>query len=204
MRAFRARRPHLAHAARVALVATLVIAVVYVVVAGALDAFLGRRVLWEVDQRLGERLSDVSHVANPLDTRSLPDDQGTDGAPIFLWWLPPSGSPQALTEDSPSLPVGGRASTGARSSASSGGVTYRLEMTPFRDGWLVAGQNLAGPSHIDRVLFTGELVIGPALLLAVFVGVLGHRPAGGGPGRTGRADGCSSSRPTPRMSCARR
>lgn len=165
-------RRYLAHAARVAAVATLVIAVVYVVVAGALDAFLARRVLWEVDQRLTEHLVDVGHSSNPLATGTVPDDQGTDGAPIFLWWISPDGRPEILTEDTPSPPAGAKASARGPLSVASGGVTYRVEATAIDGGWLVAGQNLAGPSHIEQVLFTGELVIGPVLLLAVFAGSL--------------------------------
>jgi len=175
-RDFWARRPNVAHAAKVAAVATLVIAIVYVGVAAALDAFLGRRVLWEVDQRLSLHLSDVSHQANPLETRTVADDQGTDGAPVFMWWVEPTGTVRSLTESNPPVrnadlrDVVGDGGTPV--SVSNGHGTYRLEALSYRDGWLVAGQNLAGPSHIEKVMLTGELVIGPVLLLAVFVGVL--------------------------------
>ncbi|HVX19940.1 MAG TPA: HAMP domain-containing sensor histidine kinase [Acidimicrobiales bacterium] len=175
-RGFWARRPNLAHAARVAVVATLVIAVVYVAVAAALDAFLGRRVLWEVDQRLSLHLSDVSRQANPLATRTVAEDQGTDGAPVFVWWVSPAGRVRSLTVGNPRLAdrvlAGVAATGGGPVSVSDRHDTYRVEATSFRDGWLMAGQNLAGPSHIEKVMLTGELVIGPALLLAVFVGVL--------------------------------
>jgi signal transduction histidine kinase len=170
-RGLRRARPHVAHAVRVAAVATLVIAVVSVLAAGALDAFLSRRVLWEVDQRLNERLVDLSRSADPL-ARSVPDDLGTDGAPIFVWWVPPGGEPRAVTVDTPALPAGGRRSTTAPLSLPEGPVTYRLASLPFRSGWLVGGQDLAGSSHIEKVLFTGELVMGPVVLAAVFVGSL--------------------------------
>ena len=173
---FWAHRPNLAHAARVAVVATLIIAVVYIGVVAALDAFLGRRVLWEVDQRLSLHLSDVGHQANPLTTRTVAEDQGTDGAPVFGWWVSPSGRVRSLTAGNPALPddvlAGVAAAGGGPVSVSNGEATYRVEAESFRNGWLVAGQNLAGPSHIEKVLLTGELVIGPVLLLAVFVGVL--------------------------------
>jgi signal transduction histidine kinase len=152
--------------------ATLVIAVVYVVAAGVLDAFVARRVLWEVDERLGERLADVSHAADPLATGSVPDDQGTDGAPVFLWWLPPGGPPRTLTEDSPSLPSGGAAPGGRPVSVATGSVTYRVESIALRGGRLVAGQDLAGSLHIEGVLFTGELIMGPVVSIAAVVGLL--------------------------------
>jgi signal transduction histidine kinase len=165
-------RPHLAHAARVAAVATMVIAVVYVLVAGALDVFFARRVLWEVDQGLSERLTDVIHAPGLGASRSAPDDQNTDGAPMFVWWLPQHGPAQALTVGSPAVPLHGEITSGAPRTASTGGVTYRLEAAPYRGGWLIVDQDLAGPSHIDQVLFVGELIIGPILLLAVFAGSL--------------------------------
>jgi signal transduction histidine kinase len=39
-------------------------------------------------------------------------------------------------------------------------------------GWLVAGQSVAGTEHIQRVLLTAEVVAGPLLLAAVFLGTL--------------------------------
>lgn len=165
------QRPHVAHAVRVAAVATVVIAVVVVVAAGVLDTFLARRVLWEVDQRLNERVVEMSRSTDPL-ARTAPNDLGTDGAPVFLWWIPPQGPSRAVTSGTPALPAGGQASTSAPVSVSAGSVTYRLVSAPLHGGWLVAGQDMAGSTHIERVLFTGELVMGPVVLLAVFVGSL--------------------------------
>ena len=132
------RRPHLAHAARVAVVATLIIAVVFVAAAAALDTFLSRRVLWEVDQRLNERLVDVSHSADPRATGSVPDDQGTDGAPIFLWWVPRSGPSRALTADTPPLPAAATAgpvsAVRRRAHLPGGGVPARRWVAGGRPG----------------------------------------------------------------------
>ena len=168
----RVPRRQVVRAARVAAVVTVVIGLVFVAVAAGLDAFLARRVLWEVDQSLTDRLVDVGRSATPLAVQPVPDDQGIDGAPVFMWWLAPDGPPVRLTPDGPPLPAGGRAATAGPVSARGGAVTYRLVATPLDGGWLLAGQNLAGPSHIEGVLRTGELVIGPVLLVAVFVGAL--------------------------------
>lgn len=157
---------------RVAVAVTVAIAVVYVVAAAVLDALVARRVLWEVDQQLGLRLADVSHLADPVASRSVSDEQGTDGVPVFLWWLSPSGRVRPLTQGGPALPAAARGSERLPLSVVAGSGTFRFEATPLRGGWLVAGQTLAGPSHIDRVLFSGELVLGPVLLATVFAGVL--------------------------------
>lgn len=166
-------RRHLGAAARVALVATALIAVLYVAAAAVLDALVARRVLWEVDQRLSSRLSVVSSLPNPLANRTIPDDVGTDGAPVFMWWISPSGAVTALTAGAPALPEAARDPTSTPLSVPLGnGPTFRFTGLRFRGGLLLAAQDLAGPSHIDRVLLAGELVLAPVLLLAVFGGVL--------------------------------
>lgn len=178
----RLRRPHLAHAARVALVATLIITVVYVGVAALLDALIARRVLFEVDQRLTDRLVDLRHLPMPLSAPAPPNDDGTDGAPVFLWWVPTAGPVRPLTAGAPELPPTVPSSPMPTSSSVPGGAStstgqpvvasYRFDEIELPGGRLVAGQSLASPAHIENVLLLGELVIGPVLLVSVFVGVL--------------------------------
>lgn len=153
--------------------ATLLIAILYVAVAGGIDAFLARRVLWEVDQRLSDRLAVVGSFRQPLVSRTLPDDVGTDGAPVFVWWVSPAGQVAGLTVDEPTLPAAARAMAHTPPlSIRTGADTFRYAAVPFRGGQLVAAQDLAAPSHVESVLLTGELVLGPVLLVAVFGGVL--------------------------------
>lgn len=160
-------------AAKVAAVTTVLFAVLYVGIAAAIDAFATRRVIWEVDQRLSSRLSVVGSLPDPLSSKSIPDDVGTDGAPVFVWWVAPSRSVTALTVGAPALP---EAALGISPTPLSipvrAGTTFRFSAIHFRGGLLVAAQNLEGPSQFDGALFTGELVIGPVLLLAVFGAVL--------------------------------
>jgi len=160
-------------AARVAVVATALIAVLYVVAAALIDTYAARRVLWEVDQRLSSRLSVVSSLKDPLASRTIPDDVGTDGVPVFVWWVPASGPVTALTVGAPGLPEAARDSAPSPLSLSlRDGTTFRFTAVHYRGGLLVAAQDLAGPSHIDRVLLAGELVLGPVLLLGIFAGLL--------------------------------
>jgi signal transduction histidine kinase len=53
-----------------------------------------------------------------------------------------------------------------------GSPAYRFDAAPLDGGWLVAGQDLAGPSHVSSVLLIGELVLGAALLAVVFASVV--------------------------------
>jgi signal transduction histidine kinase len=158
--------------ARVAAVATLVIAAVLVVAAASLDLFVGRRVLWEVDQSLLQRLGAVAASDEPLAREGPAPAAGIDAAPVYLWWVPANGPARALTQDSPALPSGARKGSGMPFSLPTAGANFRYESLGFRGGYLVAGQDLAAPLHIERVLLIAELMIGPVVLLAVFGGVL--------------------------------
>ena len=168
----RAERAHLAHAARVAAVATVVIAVFYVVVVGALDYFVARRVLWEVDQGLTDRLSDVMRTADLHLAAAPPDGQGSDGVPIFAWSVPSHGRSRALTDGSPQLTLDSRDVSTTPRTVTVGNTSYRIEAARSSNGWLVVGQSLAGADHIDQLLFDGEWIVGPIVLLAVFAGSL--------------------------------
>jgi signal transduction histidine kinase len=170
------RRPHLAQALRVGAVVTLIIGVVYAGLAIALSSYVSRRVVWEVDQRLGDRLDEVSRLPGPLTPQPLPAFEGTDGAPVLLWWRPAKGAPRAITVGAPTLPD---AAAGVTSTAISaplvpvpGSPTYRFDALALDGGWLIAGQDLAGPSHASKVLVIGELIMGGALLVVVFASVV--------------------------------
>jgi two-component system sensor histidine kinase CiaH len=52
------------------------------------------------------------------------------------------------------------------------GHAFRLDAAPVDGGWLVAGKSLAEQTHVEGVLLTGELIAGPVLLLATYLGTL--------------------------------
>lgn len=164
-------------ALRVGAVVTLIIGILYFVIAAVLLSYVSRRVVWEVDQRLGDRLDEVAHLPGPLSPQPLPAFEGTDGAPVLLWWRPPKGGePKAVTAGAPTLPAAAAGVTSTPISAPllpvTGSPTYRFDALPLDGGWLIAGQDLAGPSHISRVLLLGELIMGGVLLVAVFGSVV--------------------------------
>ena len=49
---------------------------------------------------------------------------------------------------------------------------FRFKLTRASNGWLVAGQSVAGDEHTKRLLLYGEIIAGPFLLLAMFGGLL--------------------------------
>jgi signal transduction histidine kinase len=170
------RRPHLGQALRIGAVVTLIIGIVYVCVAVVLSSYVSRRVVWEVDQRLGDRLDEVARLPSPLAPQPLPAFEGTDGAPVLLWWRPAHGPARPITVGAPTLPAAAAGVTSTPISAPllpvPGSPTYRFDAAPLDGGWLVAGQDLAGPSHVSGVLLIGELVLGAALLAVVFASVV--------------------------------
>jgi signal transduction histidine kinase len=178
-------------AARVAAVATAVIAVVYIVCVTVLNVVVSAHLTSQNDDRLAARLTAARHdpaaLRQPV-ARAGPspgtDDHDVDGdsAPVFLWSLTADGAIAAHSPGAPALPA-----SALPASASPGGVlrdgfaqtvtlgsaaAFRLKLTKAGNGWLMAGQSLAGQAHTQRLLLTGELAAGPFVLLAMFGGSL--------------------------------
>lgn len=158
--------------ARVASVATAVIAVICVVAAASLDVLVARRVLWEVDTSLSQRLAVVAASPAPLAAEGAPAAAGTDGAPVYAWWVSASGRVRTLTDGAPALPRAARSTAALPLSIAAGHANYRFDAISYRGGELVGAEDLASPLHIEKVLLLAELIMGPVLLVAVFLGVL--------------------------------
>jgi signal transduction histidine kinase len=166
------KRTFFAHAARVAAVATLLIGIVYAVFVVTFDEIDAHHLVAPVDTSLSERLTDASHHDKVLPARSKADDDNdVDTAPIVLWQVEPSGRIVALSDGAPLLPtvtwVAGRPVT-----LTIQGHAFRLEAAHVDGGWLVAGKSLAEQTHVEQVLLAGELIAGPVLLLATYLGTL--------------------------------
>src|SRR5439155_18701243 len=95
----------------------------------------------------------------------------------FFWLL---DARQAVTANSPGAPALPARPLGGRPPRYGFAVTvqadrvgpFRLNMTRYGTGWLVAGQSLAGVAHTERLLLYTEVLAGPFLLLAMFLGCL--------------------------------
>ncbi len=176
-------------AAKVAAVATAVIAGVYIIGVIVLNLVVARHLTEQNDERLASRLTVARHDPGALSRRvarpgSGPDADGeagsdidADGAPVFLWSVNTQG---AVTEHSPGAPAlppallaGQAARNGAAFTATLGSVgPFRLKMSGYSDGWLIAGQSEAGAVHTRWLLLNAEIIAGPFLLLAMFFGAL--------------------------------
>ena len=173
-------------AARAAAAATAVIAVVYIVCAIVLSVLVSTHLAEQTNDRLASRLAAAVHDPAMLDqpvARSGGPGEGegtdidADGVPVFLWSLDTRGSVLAHSPGAPALPANLLAAhpprDGLAVTANVGRLgPFQLRMTRDGDGWLIAGQTLAGDAHTQRLLLYGEVIAGPFLLLALFGGSL--------------------------------
>ncbi len=172
-------------AAKVAAVATAVIAGVYVIGVIVLNLVVARHLTEQNDDRLAGRLTVVRQDPAALNQRvarvgtsgEAGSDIDADGAPVFLWSANALG---VITGHSPGAPVlspallaGHGPRNGLAFTANLGRVgSFRLKMTADSGGWLIAGQSQAGDAHTRRLLLNAEIIAGPFLLLAMFLGSL--------------------------------
>ena len=177
-------------AAKVAAVATAVIAGVYIIGVIVLNLVVASHLTEQNDERLVGRLAVARqspaalsqpvarHGARPNAGGEPGSDIDADGAPVFLWSANARGT--TITGHSPGAPAlppallaehtqrNGLAFTATLASVGS----FRLKMTRYSGGWLIAGQSQAGNAHTQRLLLNAEIIAGPFLLLAMFFGSL--------------------------------
>ena len=176
-------------AAKVAAVATVAIAGVYIIGVIVLNLVVARHLTGQNDERLAGRLTVARHdpaalrqpVARVGSGPNAGSDAGgdidADGAPVFLWSANARGAITGHSPGAPALPPGLLAVHAPRDglavTANLGLVgPFRLKMTEIGGGWLIAGQSQAGDAHTRRLLLNAEIIAGPFLLLAMFLGSL--------------------------------
>jgi signal transduction histidine kinase len=157
------------HAAKVALVASVLVGVVYGGCVTVLDWFVAARMVQSVDARLADQFRDMR-------ARGLPDAPSTgedsDAAPVYLWYLTPSGPVALPGSNAPTLPSGFRLASGRETTVALAAARYRLTAGRVGDKALLAGQSLQSEDHLLSLLRTGEGLAAPFLLLAMFMGAL--------------------------------
>jgi len=176
-------------AAKVAAVATAVIAGVYIIGVIVLNLVVASHLTEQNDERLAGRLTvarqDPAALSQPVARGGAGPSAGgeagsdidADGAPVFLWSVNAQGTITAHSPGAPTLPSALLTEHAPRSglafTAPLGSVgSFRLKMTQYSGGWLVAGQSQAGDAHTWRLLLNAEIIAGPFLLLAMFFGSL--------------------------------
>jgi signal transduction histidine kinase len=168
-------------AVRVAAAATVIIAVAYLACAIVLNLVVSAHLTEQDNDGLAGRLamarSDPAVVRQRATTGGGDDDADDVDEPVFLWQTNAGYVVTAHSPDAPALPsslLADRApADGLTVTARLGKAgSFRLKLARDGDGWLVAGQSLVGDAHTKRLLLYGELIAGPFVLLAMFLGSL--------------------------------
>jgi signal transduction histidine kinase len=167
------RSPVVAHAARVAVVATVIIGAMYVCVVVGFDTVDRHRLVAQIDVRLNQRLSDVTrHPSSAGSIANYDNAHDVDDAPVFLWEAGTKRRTAALTPGAPAMSVASWSPADRSNLARLGGRSFRLQSQRGDGEWFIVGQSLAEPDHVESDLIALEVVAGPVLLLAVFLGTL--------------------------------
>ena len=148
---------------------------VHVAAAAILEVIVVGRLTHQVDQRLTASLSDPrpTSISEPggYGPRGSARPRDLDDAPVLLWRVGSSGRTTPVSAGAPALPR--RSWSSLRPlTATLDGRQFRFEARSDRGGWLVAAQSLAERNHLRGVLLGAEGLVGPVILLAVYLGAL--------------------------------
>src|SRR5437870_3755073 len=170
-------------AQRVALVATGIVGGLYLLIAVAVVLIVTHNLTSNVDGTLSKWLTSMDANRSQV-SRGYP---GPPGGPRFeapvLWWMyHPDGnyadsSSEAKTQNV-NLPVSPTSIKDPETITISG-VDFRVKGGEVGDDWAVVGQSMATVDQARANLIQAELLIGPVLLLVVFLGAfaIGRRVA---------------------------
>jgi len=161
----------------------MLMALLYVIATVSFDVLDSRHLVAEVDQSLTDTLRDVVEYggAQPTAGSHLPEGRDLDEAPVVVWRVSPAGDAVALTESAPPLPAGSWSTPGRPTTAVLTTGQFRV-MAGRADGTtLVVGQSLANIQRIEAVVDGAEVIVGPVLVLTMFlaslsIGMMASRP----------------------------
>ncbi len=162
-------------AQRVALAATGIVAALYLLIAVAVVLIVTHNLTSNIDGTLSQWLSSMAADRQTV-TRGFPGPHGgprLGDAPVLWWmWHPDGNFSDSSTEaQSVKLPVPPTSITNAQTIDVSG-TQLRVEGGHVGDDWAVVGQSLSSVDQARSNLIQAELLIGPVLLVIVFLGAL--------------------------------
>ena len=158
---------------RVALTATALVALAYLVVAVGVVALVTRNLTAQIDERLAQSLT---HVDRPIQSGGHyepppPDRPGQVYGPRLLVWTIDHEGAVSTDASTPALPADLQHVTGPQD-AQIGGTDVRIQGTTAGEDYVVVAQTLDTVTQAQSQLIVAELLIGPLLLIAVFVGAV--------------------------------
>jgi signal transduction histidine kinase len=162
-------------AQRVALAATGIVAALYLLIAVAVVLIVSHNLTSNVDGTLSKWLTSMAADRQTV-TRGFPGPHGgprLGDAPVLWWmWHPDGNFSDSSTEaQSVKLPVPPTSITDAQTITVSG-TPLRVMGGHVGDDWAVVGQSMSSVDQARSNLIQAELLIGPVLLVVVFLGAL--------------------------------
>ncbi|HVH66067.1 MAG TPA: hypothetical protein VM674_08525, partial [Candidatus Acidoferrum sp.] len=163
-----------AGARRVALATTGIVAAIYVLIAVSVVVIVTHNLTSNIDDTLAKWLGAMAASRSQI-SRGFP---GPPGGPHFeapvLWWMyHPDGNYADSSQEAQNinLPLSPTSIKDTETITVSG-TTLRVKGGPVGDDWAVVGQSMATVDQARSNLILAEVMIGPALLLVVFLGAL--------------------------------
>lgn len=164
-------------ARRTALAATGIVAAAYLLIAVAVVLIVNHNLTTKIDDQLSTTLSQMAAER----ATGTPIFGGPRGGPVgagfdTLWWMyHPDGnyadsSPTAKANNL-SLPMSPTSIHGPQD-ITIDGRSFRVQGGLVGDDWAVVGQSLDPVANAQSNIIQAELIIGPVLLLVVFLGAL--------------------------------
>lgn len=171
-------------ARRVALVATGIVAAAYLLIAVAVILIVSHNLTSNIDGTLSSWLSSMAaqRTGGPQGFEGPPHGGPQVDAPVLWWMYHPDGnfadSSPAAKANNLALPVSPTSVKDPQSLTISG-VDFRVAGGRVGDDWAVVGQSMTAVDQARWNLIQAEVLIGPVLLLVVFLGalVIGRRVA---------------------------
>ena len=166
------------HTWRTAAIAAALVGVGLAVFLTATDLLVAHNLTAAVDQRLEQRIGELVRHPPPIIDEAAPDNDFDE--PLLTWVTPANG---------PCRPVGAAPPLTSRLCAVTSPVSANIAGTAFRlSGAQISGSehvvvaaSLAPSAHQTSTLILAELIVGPVLVVLVFLGALAIGSRVGGP-----------------------
>ena len=157
---------------RVALLAAAVVAVIYVSAAAAVVLLVTHELTAQIDAHLTDSLSHIGGEAGgpPNSGYGAPPPDRPFGPATLVWTIRPDGTVQSNEVEAVLPAVAQHAA--APQTVDIGGVAIRVAGASAGEDYVVVGQTLDSVSSATSTILLAEVLIGPILLIAVFLGAV--------------------------------
>ena len=164
---------------RVALGATVVVAIAYLMITLAVLVIATRQLTGQIDANLHDGLVHISNEPGGRPDKGFGPPPGRSPLdPAFVvWTMEPDGTTRTSI-NGVSLPTTYQPGSEPQT-IDVNGVSVRVTAAPVGDGYVVIGQSMRSVSDTQDTIILAALLIGPVLLIVVFVGAvaIGRRVA---------------------------